>query len=563
MTKAETENRTRPHWEEPEVRRRRVSLIWALPVVAALVAAWLGYTAFAEKGPTITISFKTASGLEPGKTRIKHHDVELGVVDRVDPSPDLSNVVVSAKMNKTAAEHLREGTKFWVVRPRISITSFSGLETLVSGAYIEMDPGAGKSTHAFQGLEEPPVVRADVPGTEYLLTTDKLGSIGPGSPISFRGIDVGEVASYQFEGLESGIVIRVFVRKPYDALVRKDTRFWNASGVSLSTGASGFKVEVDSLQAVLAGGIAFETPESVQKAQPAAEGETFPLYDGRSAAQEASFTRRSRALLEFDGSVRGLEAGAPVDFRGMTIGRVAEIHLVVDAARRTAKIPVVVEIDLDRIGIINQPPEELGSNKLAEQLVALGLRAQLRPASLITGQLFVALDFFPDAPPAKIEMTDTYPKLPTVESDFENMTRSVNQALDKIVSLPLGDLLQDLRKLVGSAQTIVASPEVAESLHSLNATLISTQQLLGDLQTQSGPLIASLRRVSDSAEATVKRTDTVIASMNAGYGRDSQVRADLADLLKQLQETAKSARYLTNYLEQHPEAVLRGKAGAK
>jgi paraquat-inducible protein B len=236
---------------------------------------------------------------------------------------------------------------------------------------------------------------------------------------------------------------------------------------------------------------------------------------------------------------------------------------VVDAARRTAKIPVVVEIDLDRIGIINQPPEELGSNKLAEQLVALGLRAQLRPASLITGQLFVALDFFPDAPPAKIEMTDTYPKLPTVESDFENMTRSVNQALDKIVSLPLGDLLQDLRKLVGSAQTIVASPEVAESLHSLNATLISTQQLLGDLQTQSGPLIASLRRVSDSAEATVKRTDTVIASMNAGYGRDSQVRADLADLLKQLQETAKSARYLTNYLEQHPEAVLRGKAGAK
>lgn len=566
MTQTESQKLDASRGIEPEIRRRRrFSLIWALPVVAALIAAWLGYTAFAEKGPTITISFKTAAGLEAGKTRVKHHDVELGVVHRIDPSPDLSHVIVSADMNKMAANHLRDNTSFWVVRPRLTGTNLSGLETLVSGAYIEMDPGTGKGNAArsFTGLEEPPVVRSDVPGTEYFLTTNKLGSLGPGSPISFRGIDVGEVTGYSFAGIDAGITVRVFIRKPYDAMIRNGTVFWNASGISVSTGASGIKVEMDSLQAILAGGLAFETPEAERAEEASKAGSTFPLYDDRAAAQEASYTKRSRAIVEFDDSVRGLEPGAPVEFRGIKIGRVVDYKLVVDAADAKTRVPVVIEMDFDRIGLINLPSGEFGSGKLAEQLVARGLRAQLRTGSFITGQLFVALDFFPDAPPAEIEQTDTYPKFPTVPTPLESVTRSVSAILDKVAALPLDEMVGNLSNILKSVRARIDSPEIADSLRSLNEALSAAQHLLVDTQTQAGPLIASLRRASDAADTTLKRVDVTVASMNAGYGRDSQIRGEITDLLQQLQDAARSVKMLTTYLEQHPESVIRGKSGTR
>src|SRR5216683_750957 len=328
-----------PELKEPEIRRRRrLSPIWILPIVALLVATWLGYTAFADKGPTIAISFKTASGLEPGKTQIKYHDIELGIVQRIDPAPDLSHVVVSAQMNKTAEPHLTEGTHFWVVRPRLGLTSFSGLETLVSGNYIEMDPGPGTATERhFTGLEEPPVVRTDEPGTSYVLTTDKIGSISSGSPVFFRGIVVGEVIGYSFDGVEKSIPVRVFVKEPYDALIHDGTQFWNASGINISAGPGGRKVELESLQAVLGGGIASETPEAARVGEPAKANTSFALYDDRAAAIEAAYAERARLLVEFEGSVRGLEVGAPVEVQGIPIGKVVEFHLVVDAATKRAR----------------------------------------------------------------------------------------------------------------------------------------------------------------------------------------------------------------------------------
>ncbi len=521
-----------PELKEPEIRRRRrLSPIWILPIVAVLVATWLGYTAFADKGPTIAISFKTASGLEAGKTQIKYHDIELGIVQRIDPAPDLSHIVVSAQMNKTAEPHLKEGTHFWVVRPRLGITSFSGLETLFSGNYIEMDPGAGKSTERhFTGLEQPPVVRSDEPGTSYIVTTDKIGSISSGSPVFFRGIVVGEVIGYTFDGTEKSIPVRVFVKEPYDALIHDGTQFWNASGINVNAGASGIKVEIESLQAVLAGGIAFDTPEVAGGGEPAKADTTFTLYDNRAAAVEAGYTQRERLIVEFEGSVRGLEAGAPVEAQGIPIGRVVDFHLVVDAAANTVRVPVVIEIDVVRVGIINQPPEEIGKGNLLRNLVALGMRAQLRTSSLITGSLIVALDFFPNAPPAEIVATATYPKLPTVPGQMESLTRSVSQTLDKLAALPLDDVVQGARQ-----------------------TLDAAQHLMHDADARSGPLLASLRETSEAA-------DLALRGISASYGRDSEIRGDLGSLLRQLQDTAKSVKTLVTYLEEHPNSVILGKA---
>lgn len=547
---------------EPELHRRRgISPIWAVPIVAALVAAWLGYTAFAEKGPTISISFQTAAGIEPGKTRIKYHDIDLGVVNRIDPSPDLSRVVVVAQMNKMAGPHLTAGTKFWVVRPRFSLSGLSGLETLVSGAYIEMDPGQGKSTHFFQGLEEPPIVRSDVAGSEFGLTTQKIGSIGPGSPIYYRGIQVGEVIRYTFAGEDKGIDVQIFVREPYNALIYEGTRFWNASGINLSTGAGGFKVEVDSLQAVLSGGISFETPEGTLKGQRSKEGTVFPLHDDREEARDASFTSALHAIVEFSGSVRGLEVGAPVEFRGMKVGKVLNFYIEGDPVTMTFHIPVTIALEVERIHIVGGNQGQFGSGALLPALVERGLRAQLRSGNLITGQMVVALDFFPDAPPASIVQTDTYPILPTVPNDLENITRSVSDTLDRIAALPLDQVVQDVRKVLASVLAITDSPDLRESAKSLNGALGAAQQLMHESGVQVGPLATSLRHASDSADVTLKQADTALASMNAGYGRDSRVRLDLSDMLRQLQEAARSVRMLAGYLEMHPEALMRGKTG--
>ncbi|HVX29948.1 MAG TPA: MlaD family protein, partial [Nitrolancea sp.] len=473
----------------PRIRRRRFSLIWALPIVAGVVAAWLGYTTFIDRGPTITIHFKTASGLEAGKTQIKHHDVSLGVVKSVEPTPDLSEVIVTAEMSKIAAPHLTEGTKFWLVKPRISITSLSGLDTLVSGDYIEMDPGEGHAEKTFTGLEEPPVVRSDVPGTTYILTTDKIGSITSGSPVYMRDMEVGEVIGYTFEGLDKGFTIRAFVEKPYDQFVHDGSTFWNASGINLTTGADGFKLQMESLGAVLAGGIAFDTPEAARSGAPAKADTAFHLYEDQAAANEAGFTQRVRLITEFEGSVRGLTVGAPVELAGIRIGQVVALHLVVDAKAMTIKAPVVIEIEPDRIGIINQPPGQLGQGGLIMGLVKLGLRAQLRTSSLITGQLLVALDFFPNAPPAQITLTDTYPKFPTVPTQLDSLTRSLTQILDKVSALPLDELTTDIRSTLGSAR-----------------------QLLHDADSGTAPLITSLRQTSDAA-------DMVLKSLSASYGQ--------------------------------------------
>ena len=544
----------------PDVRRRRrISPIWALPIVALLIAGWLGYTAFAERGPTISISFKTAAGIEPGKTRIKYHDIVLGIVERVTPTDDLSHVRVSAKMNRMAERHLTKGTKFWVVRPRFGLTGLSGLETLVSGAYIEMDPGEGKATHSFEGLEEPPVIRADIAGREFVLTTKKLGAIGTGSPIFFHGLQVGEVASHTFSEADASSSIRIFIREPFDAFVYDQTRFWNASGITFSAGGSGFKLQIESLQAVLLGGLAFDTDDNVRSKTPSKEGAVFPLYDDQASARDAAYTKTSRAIVEFSGSVRGLEKGAPVEFRGLRIGEVLDFYLEFDPATKALRVPVTIELDIERVRLTSGTYESYGRGALLSDFVDRGLRAQLRTASLITGQLMVSLDFFPDAPPAEVVFTDTYPKLPTMPNTLENIERSLGKTLDRIASLPLDELVQDIRKVLGSVLALTDSSELKDSIRSLNNTLASTETLMQNANSQVGPLIVSLRRASDSADAAMKQADGLLASANAGYGRDSKVRGDLTELLRQLQDAAKSVRNLASYLEQHPESLLRGK----
>ncbi|MFL5335584.1 MAG: intermembrane transport protein PqiB, partial [Geminicoccaceae bacterium] len=301
-------------------RRRGISIVWVIPIVAALIGAFLAYRAYTDRGPTITLSFATAEGLEAGKTKLRYLDVEVGTARTVTIAPDLKRIMVTAEMVLGAENFLRERTTFWIVKPRIGVGGVSGLGTLLSGAYIGLAPGEGAAARSFTGLEQPPPLDANVAGRQYQLTATDLGSVSRGAPILYRGLDIGQVLDYRLAPDKSGLDLSIFVNAPYSDLVRTTSRFWNASGISVSTSASGVAVEVGSLQSLIVGGIEFDTPPGAGTSAVADAGASFPLYASKSALAQAQFTQKIPFLVDFDGSVRGLSPGAPVEFRGIKVG---------------------------------------------------------------------------------------------------------------------------------------------------------------------------------------------------------------------------------------------------
>ena len=423
----------------------------------------------------------------------------------------------------------------------------SGLGTLVSGAYIAVDPGKGKPTRSFTGLEEPPPINSDVAGRRFQLSATKLGSVSRGSPVYYRNIQVGQVLAYKLADDNESLTIDIFVAAPHDRLVRANSRFWNASGFDVSLGAEGVSVSVESLQALLAGGISFDTPAIGQPGEPAAAGTVFPLFDSFASVTESRYTKKLLYEVYFDGSVRGLRPGAPVEFRGMRIGSVTDVRLEIDAKEETVRIPVTFGIEPERITMIDG---SLGGERYAmmSSLVARGLRAQLKSGNLLTGELLVDLDFHPESPPAKLDEGGTYPVIPSVPTQLEVLTSSVTGVLNKLAALPLPELVADLRTTIQGVNTLVASPDTKNTVTALRDSASHLQALLGSLDQQVGPLL--------------KRADSTLTSTNALVGPDSQLRYDVGDLLKELTNAARAIRVFADYLQRHPEALLRGKGAA-
>jgi len=368
-------------------RRRRFSLVWVVPVVAALIGGWLVVKALTEKGPQITITFKSAEGLEAGKTRVKFKDVEIGLVEEIRIGEDASHVVVRAQMVKEAERFISENTRFWVVRARVSASAIYGLGTVFSGAYIDIDPGKpGKAAREFTGLEEPPIVTTGLPGRHFVLESDRRGSIEVGAPIYYRQIRAGEVVAFHLSEDGTKIVSKIFVNAPYHQFVRADTRFWSASGVDLKLDATGITLNTESLVSILVGGIAFDRfQNNSEPDEPAAESHRFRLYPNHQSAQEKIYSTKNYFVLLFEESVRGLSPGAPVEFRGIPIGQVVDIKSEFDFKANKVKIPVIAAIEPERISFIGKLPDGVTRESLAPYLIERGLRAQLRTGNLLTG----------------------------------------------------------------------------------------------------------------------------------------------------------------------------------
>ena len=551
-------------------RRPRLSLVWLVPLLALAVGASLVVRSVLQTGPRIEIEFRTAEGLEPGKTEVRYKEVVIGRVQTVTLRDDRQHVIAEVQLDRSAAGVAVDDTTFWVVRPRIGVGGVSGLGTLLSGAYIGVDAGkADTAKSRFVGLENPPYVLRGEPGSGYILLAADLGSLDVGSPVYYRRTRVGRVVGYSLDAGRDQLSVKVFIEAPYQRLVTPQTRFWNASGVDLSLNANGLTINTQTLTSVLAGGIAFEQPDADPRQPAAAAGTEFTLFDDRKAALAPPRGPVLPVRMIFDGSLRGLSIGAPIDFLGIEIGQVRALSLQYDAQRQRTPVQVLADLYLMRLGGVRAAlvklPAGAGADDetdtagaeqaLLQRLVDIGLRAQLRTGNLLTGQLYVAMDFQPKAGPLRLKLQDGLLTLPTVPGALSELQAQVGDIVQKLSRLPLDEIARSVTDTLRQTETTLKAltPEARAALAETQRTLATAQTLLQQLGPQASQSLLALRGAVDAAQATLAHADQALLAPGAPLQRN------LEQALIDVQRAAAALRVMADTLQRNPESLLRGK----
>lgn len=539
------------------VSRERISAVWLLPLIALLIGGWLAYKAWSERGPTIHIELPSAAGLQAGKTKVKLKDVEIGTVTSIDVTRDLSRIIVTAELRAGTEPYLTNGTRFWVARPRVTASGVSGLETLLSGVFVAMDPSLkGKPTREFVGLTEPPVITMDAPGAHYRLRAERLGSLNLGSPVYFRNIPVGQVTGYALDADGAAVSINIFIAAPHNRRVFRNTRFWNASGIDLHLTADGIRLDSEALASVLIGGIAFDLPKPPETPGPRASAdETFQLHSSREQAYARISRHRERYLMRFNGSVRGLTIGAPVVLRGIEIGRVLDVRLELDEARQDFAIPVLVELELDRIGTrtIGPGQNDTERRRLMERLVEAGLRGQLKSGSLLTGQLFIELDFDASTQPNRMTERDGHPVIPTVPAPLDAITTRLANVLGALEAIPIDQIGADLGATLAGTRALVESAALGKSLDELAAALAALRGAATRLDVDIVPQLST----------ALDQVDDMLANANQLLAPNAPLSSEAKRMMREISAAARSIRTTADYLARHPESLVRGKPGGR
>jgi paraquat-inducible protein B len=522
----------------PVMRKwRGPSLVWLVPIVALAVGVALLIRAVLSTGPQVTIDFHSANGLRPGKTEVRYKEVVVGRVEAVTLSEKRDHVQATVRLDRSVANIAVEDTRFWVVRPRIDTAGVSGIETLFSGAYIGVDAGEStKQKRHFTGLENPPFVLRGEPGRGFVLRTEDLGSLDVGSPILYKRNRVGRVVGYNLDPLVDELWVQVFIEAPYDKLVNSQTRFWNASGVEVSLNSSGLKVDTQTLASVISGGISFERPQGTQGLPPSPDGSRFKLFTDRKAALAPPDGPPLRVRMVFDQSVRGLDIDAPVDFLGIEIGAIKAIRLDYDGKRRRFPVEVEAEIYPTRLGAVRNSMRQEGDDDkrrdttLLQRLVQSGLRAQARTGNLLTGQMYVALDFPGKVIKAELDTSTAIPAIPTVPGTLSDVQPQIAEIVAKVNKVPFDEIGRNL-----------------------NDTLSQARMAIEQLRPEAQASLADVRRTLQSVQETLQRADRALLDPTAPIQRNAE------QTMHDLQRAAQSLRTLADYLQRHPESLLRGK----
>ncbi len=439
-------------------------------------------------------------------------DVELGVVEKVSLSPDRRYVIVTARMNREASPLLTDMAQFWIVKPRFFAGSLSGLETLVSGSYIQLDPeaeGGIPETH-FIGLEDPPVLHSSTPGHTFSLKAKTVGSLNPGSPVMFRDLEVGEVLGWDVGAMAREVTIHAFVREPYDRYVHDKTVFWNASGVSVQLGGNGLKLQLESLRALVLGGVAFDTPDKAVESPVAEENHPFVLYPDHDAAEEATYDRNLHFVSYFRNNVGGLSTGAPVTLHGLRIGIVTDVVLTYDQTADLVTVAVRYEVEPDRIAGLNLPMND-GLDQAVSDLVHRGLRVRLDTGNIVTGSKQLAMDIVAGAPEAVYRKQGDAYVLTPLDGDQGDIAASAGALLARLNSIPFEQIGDNLNKTLAGANGTINDPKLREAIASLTDTLNETRTLMASLNKGADPLLRRLPQIASDLEETVKHTNQLVA----------------------------------------------------
>lgn len=536
MKSSATDEPRAPGQAPVKTRRFGISLVWIVPIVAVLVGISLVVHNVMQEGPTIIVNFKTGSGLTANKTEVKYRNVVIGQVTDVELSGDQKSVDATIKLSKQAETFTREDSQFWVVRPRIGAGGVSGIDTLLSGDYIGADVGQSDSrAKNFKGLENPPPITYGEPGKRFMLHAPDLGSLDIGSPVYYRKIPVGQVVTYALNPEGKGVDIEVFIHAPNDAFVTENTRFWNASGIDINVGANGFAVKTESLTTLLVGGIAFRAPDYSPNDVAAADDKDFELFADQQSALAPPNGKAQYMVLRFEQSLRGLKVDAPVEFLGMEIGRVVGINLDFDAKKRTFPLNVGIVIYPQRLGqaykkmlteFKHDPNDEAAGIRLLGTFVDNGLRAQARSGNLLTGQLYVALDFFPKAEKVAFDPSARPVVLPTVPGSLEQLQEKLEAVVDKLNKLPVDRIANNL-----------------------DSNLIELRKGLTQFNAKTLP----------GVQSTLADVSKTLQSASSTLAEDSPQREKLTETLDELGRMSRSLRELSDYLGRHPESLIRGR----
>ncbi len=525
---------------KPEISTgRRFNAIWIVPVVAVVIGLYMVVHTMLTEGPEVTISFTTADGLEAGKTKLRYRDVDIGIVESVNLSESMDKVVVTAKLDRSATGLLRDDTRFWVVRARIGAGAISGLGTILSGAYVQLDPGSGKKGERdFTGLEDPPLTPADAPGVRLVLYSEDAGSVSAGDAIVYHGFKVGRIESVSFDSDTRQVRYDAFIDAPYNDLVTTSTRFWNVSGVSISATAAGVRVSTGSLDTILLGGVAFDNLPGMTPGEKARSGAMYKLNSSYHELEEDPFQYRVYFVTRFVQSLRGLEPGAPVEYRGIQIGQVKEIMVKDLAMSRKVKegsaIPVLIALEPGRLGVGDTPDRLDIMRQTVTDGISGGLRASLQTGNLLTGKLYVSLDYYEDAATVEPEQFEGYAVIPSIPSGLGRLEQQVAALLDKFNALPL-------EETVTSANTALGALD--DTLLALTATMDSLQVILKEDSTRALP-------------GEIEQTLAELRKTLAGLSPDSAIGDSLNSSLYELNRTLRNLEELTRTLSDQPNALL-------
>lgn len=531
---------------EPQRAKRRLqrslSPVWIVPIVAVLIGAWMVYDNLSRLGPSITLIMDNAEGIEAGKTLIKTRNVEVGKVEKVSLSADLSHAEIVARMSPQASKMLNEDTQFWVVKPRIGREGISGLGTVLSGAFIQLLPGNSEvELETFQVLNQPPVAPPDAPGLRINLTSQIGNSVSTGDPVSYQGFTVGRVESSYFDPDTREMSHKLFIQSPYEGLVTSNSRFWTSSGLDIRLDSEGVKVNVGSLESLVGGGITFGVPSNMPKGRQAKEEANYVLFNDEDSAKEGHYSNYLEYVLLVDDTVRGLSENAPVEYRGVRIGTVMSVPWNFSAPQPDSlsrfAIPILIRIEPQRFDDQDTEPDmAIWSERLAG-MFGHGLRASLKAGNLLTGALFVDLNFYKDAPPYQHMTFVEKPVFPTTSGGFAQIEQKVSNLLDKLNKL-------DIEPILSTLNTTLASTE--QTMRKVNDIASSVDKLLADPATSQLP-------------ANVNTTMRQLRDTLQGFSPDSQGYNELTQTLSRLEKLMRDVQPVVRTLNDQPNALIFNK----